>query len=113
MKTTGDIFGKETTCGMDPSGRYIEQVRYFYGCGHCSKTVYVKATMDPYRPRCPRCSRWICQTEICTKDCTPLYSLAEDHFEKAKEWGKLVPAIMSGAETINDAKAKGIVLTDL
>jgi hypothetical protein len=50
----------------------------------------------------------VCDNEICDPQkagCTPIYQLADDHFEANGDWNKLVPAIMNGATTLEAAEA--------
>ena len=83
-----------------------------YTCGHCTNVVVMRP--DRTRPRnfCHSCSKWICETkELCNLQCTPLYSLAEDHFEGGGRHATLVHAIMGGAETLAEAQEKGLLPT--
>lgn len=100
--------------GFDANGHFFQRVIPFYSCGHCSKTIALDYRRTRERITCKGCSRWICEkSEICRKHCTPLYSLAKDHFENAGRHGALVPAIMSGETSLEGAAKKGLILTDL
>lgn len=103
--------GEITISGADLDGKPIlGTVTYpFYACGHCSASVVMRPDRSRERKRCLSCGRWICETnELCNTDCTPLYSLADDHFEGATKWTGKVNAIMTGVTTLKDAFMKGI-----
>lgn len=89
-----------------------EPVRYglfaFYACGHCSGQQYLPSLHDTPSYRCGYCSRYLCESALCNAGCTPLYSLAKDHFEGADKWTKLLPAIMAGATTPEEGIALGL-----
>jgi hypothetical protein len=58
------------------------------------------------RRRCQSCSRLICDNEICSPEragCTPIYALADDHFEAPEKWKKNLGAILGGATTLAEA----------
>lgn len=81
-----------------------------YTCGHCSDVIAMRPDRKRERTRCKKCMRLICEKkELCRLDCTPLYAMAQDHFENVGEHGKLVPAIMAGCETLDEAVSKGLV----
>ena len=82
-----------------------------YTCGHCTTIIALRAERTRPRSTCHACGRWICEkNEICNADCTPMYSLADDHFENAGKWGKYVPAIMQGATTIDEAEKADLII---
>jgi len=81
-----------------------------YTCGHCTSIIALRDDRTRSRTTCHACGRWICEkSEICNKDCTPIYSLADDHFENAGKWGKYVNAIMNGATSIEEAEKAGLI----
>ncbi len=82
-----------------------------YSCGHCSATVILRPDRVRERITCRRCGRWLCeQNELCHTDCTPLYDLAADkNWLKPSQWTKLVPAIMAGASTVDEAARMGLL----
>jgi DNA-directed RNA polymerase subunit RPC12/RpoP len=80
----------------------------FYACGHCSGQTPLASVRDTPDYRCVYCSRYLCSSALCNAGCTPLYSLAKDRFEGAEKWTKLLPAIMRGATTPEQAIALGI-----
>lgn len=82
-----------------------------YSCGHCSATVILNPDRTRDRLTCKKCGRWLCeQNELCRTDCTPIYDLAKDHsWMDGSSWSRLVPAIMGGAHTVEDAVKKGLL----
>lgn len=80
-----------------------------FTCGHCSSIVQINPTRKERRT-CMPCGRWICGREICNIQCTPLHSLADDHFESKGEWGKMVPAIMNGITSAEEGMKKGLII---
>lgn len=97
----------EITVSQDGKTQYVPA----YTCGHCTNVVILRPNRTRERKRCFSCDRLICEmNEICNAHCTPLYSLAKDHFEGAGEFGKYVPAIMSGVSTIREAEEKGLIV---
>lgn len=100
----------EVTNGFDPeTGEQFHGTRVFvyYACGHCSSQTHVPSVRDVPKYKCRGCSRYLCARPLCHSRCTPLYSLAKDRFEGAGKWGELVPAIMAGATTPEQAIALG------
>jgi hypothetical protein len=92
--------------GIDPwTGVQFHGVRefYMYACGHCSSQVLLRSSRDEPEHKCYPCGRYLCDRPLCHARCTPLYALAKDRFEGGKQWGLLVPAIMAGASTPEDA----------
>lgn len=82
-----------------------------YTCGHCSAVVAMNAARTRARSRCIACDSLICETnELCHAQCTPLHALAKDHFEGEDKWTRLVPAIMRGASTKEEAQKMGVQL---
>ncbi|SRR5258706_11534020 len=105
--------GEITLSGCDLDGKLIQgsMTVPFYACGHCSASVIMRPDRTRERRRCLTCGRWICETnELCSVDCTPLYSMAEDHFEGAGKWGEKVNAIMNGVTTVKEALKKGFLI---
>ena len=93
-----------------PTGMHFRE-EWAYTCGHCTSVVMMRPERTRPRLKCIPCGRWICETnELCQKDCTPVYSLAEDQFQNMGKWGKLVPAIMAGETTEAGAREKGLLL---
>ncbi len=89
------------------------QVIPTYTCGHCSDVVLMRPDRKRDRTACAKCSRYICEKKpLCRTQCTPLHELAKDHFEglRAKEWGRLVPAIMGGATTEEEGLRRGLIV---
>ena len=77
-----------------------------YTCGHCSDIVLMNPNRTRERRKCLKCGHTICEKKsICITECTPLPELARDHVEGrlGKKWGQLVPGIMRGARTVEDA----------
>ena len=99
--------------GADAEGKSISGVRKYpaYSCGHCSGTVVLNAQRQRPRVTCKKCGRWICeQSELCNSDCTPIYSIVQDHaWSEDNQWTKLLPAIASGASTFAEAKKLGLL----
>lgn len=93
----------------DESGR--TRVLPTWTCGHCSNvTVMHPGRLRP-RNLCLHCSKWICEEkQICNEQCTPLSALADGHFEDKSSHSRLVNAIMSGAESSEEAQEKGLIL---
>ena len=92
--------------GFDPfTGEQFHGMRvyYMYACGHCSGQQHLAGPRETPDYRCVSCSRYLCHRAICHARCTPLYSMAKDKFEGAGKYGLLVPAIMAGAQTLEDA----------
>lgn len=82
-----------------------------YCCGHCSNVVVLNPNRTRDRKTCYGCGKWLCeQNQLCQAQCTPIHSMAKDHFENAGEWGKLVPAIMGGCTSVEEAEQKGLIL---
>lgn len=84
-----------------------------YTCAHCSSVVLMNPNRKRERKRCLKCFGTLCEKNlICIQDCTPLPELARDHFEgdAAKRWGKLVPAIMAGCTSVDEAEKKGLII---
>ena len=79
-----------------------------YACGHCSAQRQVESVHVTPDYRCGACWRWLCESPLCHARCTPLYALAKDRFEGAGKWGALVPAIMAGASTPEEAILLGL-----
>lgn len=91
----------------DPNGRTT--VIPTYTCGHCSDVVLMRTERTRPRVRCLKCMKYICERRpLCTQECTPIHALARDHFEGHA--AALVPAIMNGAQTLNEAIEKRWVL---
>lgn len=81
-----------------------------YTCGHCSDVIRMRPERTRDRVRCKSCMRLICEKkQICRVDCTPLYAMSLDHFEDAGKFGRLVPAIMAGCETEDEARERGLI----
>lgn len=81
-----------------------------YTCGHCSNVIVMRPNRVRERKRCLSCARLICEmSDICASHCTPLFALAQDHFESSGEFGKYVPAIMSGVMSKEEAHQKGLI----
>jgi hypothetical protein len=95
------------TWGSDLEGNHILGKREYmcYTCGHCSTPVLMNPGRERPRKTCLSCGRWVCeQHEICMQDCTPIYSLADNHFEDAGKWSKWVKPIMHGATSVAEAE---------
>lgn len=100
----------EVTNGHHPlTGEFVSghRVYVFFACGHCSGQELVPSVRDTPKHRCVACARYICERPLCHAQCTPLYSLAKDRFEGGGKWAALVPAIMAGASTPEQAIALG------
>lgn len=99
--------------GTDIDGKPITGSRSYaaYSCGHCSNPILMRPDRVRARTTCGSCGRWICEkSEICNTSCTPIYSLADDHFENAGKYGKYVNALMRGVTKVDEAHEKGLVL---
>ncbi len=107
-----EIFEIEYT-GCDAQGNPINGTQRYpaYSCGHCSNTVVINPRRSRPRVTCKKCGRWICESsELCQVDCTPIYALAQDHaWNEENQWTRLVPAIMSGAQSMDEALKKGLI----
>jgi hypothetical protein len=78
-----------------------------YCCGHCSTVVVLNPARKRERTRCLKCMKFLCEkSELCRVQCTPIHAMARDHFEGAGEFGKFVPAIMAGCQTLEDIKTQ-------
>lgn len=98
--------------GCDIQGKPLTGTKSYpaYSCGHCSRTVVMRD--DRTRPRlvCQKCQRWICETsQLCQDDCTPIYDIAKDHSWDDPKWARLLPGIMAGATTIDEALRRGLL----
>lgn len=82
-----------------------------YSCGHCSSTVVLNPARVRDRVTCKKCGRWLCeQNSLCQEDCTPIYDLAKDKsWMEDSKWTKLVPAIMGGASSRDEAEKLGLL----
>lgn len=87
-------------------------VRYpAYTCGHCTAIVVMRGDRSRPRNLCLHCMRYICESKpICNTQCTPLYALADGGFEDKSSHSTLVHAIMSGAESTEEAHEKGLLI---
>jgi hypothetical protein len=104
--------GVLTFQGSDIDGRPIKgQAEYHtYTCGHCSNIVVMRPDRVKPREMCFSCGKWICgKSEVCAKFCTPLVALADDGMEAPEKWKRLVPAIMGGANSVNQAIELGLL----
>ncbi len=104
--------GVLTLTGSDLDGNAIlGQAEYAtFTCGHCSNIVVMRP--DRVRPRemCFSCGKWICEkNELCALFCTPLTALADDGMEAPEKWKRLVPAIMGGANSVDQAVKLGLL----
>ncbi len=92
------------------SGQTVTRRVPTYTCGHCSTPVVMRPDRIRERKRCSVCRRLICETnELCSMDCTPIHSLARDHFEADPRWTRLAPAILAGCTTEKEAREKGLL----
>lgn len=82
-----------------------------YSCGHCTATVVLNPQRIRERVTCKKCGRWLCETnELCRADCTPIYDLAKDRaWTEDSNWARLVPGIMGGATSLEEAKSLGLL----
>ena len=97
--------------GCDIHGRPISGTVVYpaYSCGHCSKTVVLRPNRVRPRLTCKKCGRWICETsELCLVECTPIYDIAKDHAGADPRW-RLLPGILSGVTTVNEAIESGLL----
>lgn len=104
--------GEYITDGCDLDGNLSPGVHRYptFTCGHCSNVTVMRA--DRARPReyCGVCASYICErNELCHNQCTPLHSMAGDHFEGVGHHGRLVGAIMQGATSIAEAEKLGLI----
>lgn len=105
-----DRFGEIVVQEPTPTG-VVTRRQMTYTCGHCSNVVVMNEKRTRPRERCLACDSYICErNELCQVQCTPLHALARDHFEGGDKWGRLVPAIMAGAATKEDAAKLGILV---
>jgi len=99
--------------GCDKEGQPIPGTKRYpaYSCGHCSATVIMRPDRTRDRIACTKCGRWICEKNgLCRTDCTPLYSLVEDRaWNEDNKWTRLLPAIMGGATSEEDAVSQGLL----
>lgn len=80
-----------------------------YTCGHCSNVIMINPKRSERRT-CLSCGRWLCGTnELCNAGCTPIHSMANDHFEGAGDYGKFIPALMQGVTTLEEGGKKGLI----
>jgi hypothetical protein len=101
-------FGELHESGFDERGHFFSRVLPTWSCGHCSRIHKMKSMREAPSTACVYCMRFICPDQpICHLRCTPLYSMAEDRFEKAGPWAELVPAIMSGQIDVDTLHKKG------
>lgn len=94
----------------DEMGRTVSYPTYT--CGHCSSIVAMRPDRVRPRKKCLSCNRMVCDNEICDPQaagCTPIYGLADDHFEdKNSDRALRARAIMKGATTLEEVeKLKG------
>src|SRR5687767_11579973 len=81
-----------------------------YTCGHCTTIVVMREDRTRQRNLCFHCMRYICESKpICNEKCTPMYALANDGFQDKSSHSTLVHAIMSGAESSEEAVEKGLI----
>jgi ribosomal protein S27E len=81
-----------------------------YTCGHCTQVVVMRMDRTRERLRCKTCGKLLCESnELCRKSCTPMHALAKDHFEASEKWTSLVPAIMGGATSEEEAVKRGLI----
>lgn len=81
-----------------------------YTCGHCSRVVMMRADRTRERVRCTSCGKLLCeQSELCMTSCTPIHALARDRFEGSEKWTRLVPALLGGAQTEEEAIRRGLL----
>lgn len=81
-----------------------------YCCGHCSDIVVMRAGRTTDRTKCYSCDKLICERKaLCREQCTPIHSMARDHFEGAGQHARLIPAIMAGCETLSEAVDKQLI----
>lgn len=81
-----------------------------YTCGHCSNIIALRP--DRYRERksCYVCGRLICEkSEICNTHCTPIHKLAANGDMGNPTFGKYIPAIMQGVDSVTEATEKGLI----
>lgn len=98
--------------GCDMTGMPIAGTRSYpaYSCGHCSRTVVLNDQRTRMRTTCTKCGRWLCeQSELCQDDCTPIYDIARDHSWDDPKWARLLPGIMGGATTKEEAVSAGLI----
>lgn len=94
--------------GME-DGRVREE--FAYTCGHCTHVVVLNKERARPRLTCFECGRWICERgDVCTKQCTPMYRLADDHFEAPEKYKKMLPAIFAGVTSVAEAEEKKLIL---
>lgn len=86
------------------------QVIPTYTCGHCTDVVQMRPDRKRDRVRCKKCMKLICERkELCRVECTPMHAMSLDHFENAGQHGRLVPAIMAGLSTVDEAAKQGLI----
>lgn len=109
-----DQYGEVIMYGCDIDGNADGKTHHYptYTCGHCSSVVVMRADRTRERVRCSSCDKLICEkSELCRQACTPIHALARDHFEGDPKWTRLVPALMAGATTEEEAIRRGLIKT--
>lgn len=107
-----DEIGELIYEGCDIDGNLMPGTRTYptYTCGHCCNIIVMRPDRSRDRVRCLSCSRLICEkSDICNNHCTPIHEMAKDMFQGAGEFGKYVPAIMSGVSDRDEATKMGLV----
>jgi hypothetical protein len=105
-------FGEITIWETGENGEPRMRKRFTYACGHCSNQVLMHDQRERPRLHCVSCDRWLCeQSELCHTQCTPLYTMARDGFEGMGSSGRLVPALMQGVTTLDEAERLNLVET--
>lgn len=81
-----------------------------YTCGHCTSIIIMRSNRERPRNLCMHCMKWICEkNQICNTQCTPMHSMAKDHFEGAGAHGKYVDALMQGVTEVAEAEKLGLI----
>lgn len=109
-----DQFGELTMHGCDIEGNEDGKTHRYatYTCGHCSSVVVMRPDRTRERVRCQTCDKLLCEkNELCRTACTPIHALARDHFEGDPKWTRLVPALMAGATSEEEAIRRGLIKT--
>lgn len=110
---TDKQFGEYITYGCDLQGNASPgEHRYpCYTCGHCSRVVLLRLDRTRDRLKCYTCNNYICEkNELCRSGCTPLRDIARDHIELGDERYRMLPAILAGATSMDEARRRNLIL---
>lgn len=110
---TDQQFGETITYGCDLQGNPSPGEHRYpnYTCGHCSRVIYLRPDRTRDRVKCPSCGKYICEkNELCRSGCTPLRDIAKDHVRLDDERYPMLPAILAGATSLDEARRRNLIL---